>query len=194
MRPCYRESATAAMYDGQDPSNGIVASDCSPASELRATRTLTHTLGSNRRSDQLADAVGHEHRERSAKYYPQDRAPLAGTAQDGTHRPGQHESDQHRQDGHGDTGADGREQNRDEWNDRAQGEGDRRRERCLPGVRQIVWVDAEFHVNVGSEGVALRQFPGYDSCGFRAESFCRVKPCQFFKFGPWHLVELLAFL
>jgi hypothetical protein len=68
MQPCYPESLTAATYDGQDPSNGIVASsdvplptrleirncppsvstrstnralingDTAPASELRATR------------------------------------------------------------------------------------------------------------------------------------------------------------
>ena len=111
MRPCYPESPTAATYDGQDPSNGIVASsdvplptrleirNCPPSASTLSTNPMSpdpfwvgttdsivgnreaqvrtfsldvyrhHTLGSNRRSDHLADAVGHEHRERSAKHH-----------------------------------------------------------------------------------------------------------------------------
>jgi hypothetical protein len=40
--------------------------------------------GSQTRSDELTDAVGHEHRERSAQHDAPHRSPFAGTAQDGT--------------------------------------------------------------------------------------------------------------
>jgi hypothetical protein len=45
-----------------------------------ATRILS---GSQTCSDELTDAVGHEHRERPAQHHAPHRSPFAGTAQDG---------------------------------------------------------------------------------------------------------------
>ena len=101
-------------------------------------------------SDDLTDAVGHEHRARIADHDSQDRTSLAGTAQDCTDCPGQHERDQYRQKGNGNTEPTGGSRIAISGTTAPRANATADDIAACQGW-SIVRVDTEFHVDVGGE-------------------------------------------